>query len=45
MVRVESPRGQLEARTRISSIKEGVVFAPFHYGYFDEPDSRGLPMS
>src|SRR5215208_3732035 len=40
VVRVESPRGQLEARTRISSIKEGVVFAPFHYGYFDEPDGQ-----
>ena len=40
MVRVESPRGQLEARARISSIKEGVVFAPFHYGYFDEPDGQ-----
>ena len=40
VVRVESPRGQLEARTRISGIKEGVVFAPFHYGYFDEPDGQ-----
>jgi ferredoxin-nitrate reductase len=40
VVRVESPRGQLEARARISGIKEGVVFAPFHYGYFDEPDGR-----
>jgi predicted molibdopterin-dependent oxidoreductase YjgC len=28
------------ARTRISSIKEGVVFALFHYGYFDEPDGQ-----
>jgi ferredoxin-nitrate reductase len=35
VVRVESPRGQLEAKARISGIKEGVVFAPFHYGYFD----------
>jgi anaerobic selenocysteine-containing dehydrogenase len=35
LVRVESPRGRLEARARISGIKEGVVFAPFHYGYFD----------
>src|ERR687889_97961 len=40
VVRVESPRGQLEARARISSIKEGVLFAPFHYGYFDEPDGQ-----
>jgi anaerobic selenocysteine-containing dehydrogenase len=28
MVRVESPRGSLEARARISGIREGVVFAP-----------------
>jgi predicted molibdopterin-dependent oxidoreductase YjgC len=35
LVRVESPRGWLEAKARISGIKEGVVFAPFHYGYFD----------
>jgi ferredoxin-nitrate reductase len=40
VVRVESPRGQLEARARISRIKEGVVFAPFHYGYFDEPNRQ-----
>src|SRR5215217_908884 len=38
VVRVESPRGQLEAKARISGIKEGVVFAPFHYGYFDTPE-------
>lgn len=37
MVRVESPRGRLEAKARICGIREGVVFAPFHYGYFDEP--------
>ncbi|HZG61963.1 MAG TPA: molybdopterin dinucleotide binding domain-containing protein, partial [Rubrobacteraceae bacterium] len=35
-VRVESPRGYLEAKARISGIREGVVFAPFHYGYFDQ---------
>jgi ferredoxin-nitrate reductase len=40
VVRVESPRGRLEAKARISGIKEGVVFAPFHYGYFDEPDAH-----
>jgi ferredoxin-nitrate reductase len=40
VVSVESPRGRLEAKARISSIKEGVVFAPFHYGYFDAPDGH-----
>jgi predicted molibdopterin-dependent oxidoreductase YjgC len=36
-VRVESRRGAIEVRARISDIKTGLVFAPFHYGYFDEP--------
>ncbi len=35
LVRVESSRGALEGRARITDIREGVVFAPFHYGYFD----------
>src|SRR5215216_6653762 len=41
VVRVESPRGRLEAKARISGIKEGMVFAPFHYGYFDQRDGGG----
>jgi ferredoxin-nitrate reductase len=36
LVRVESPRGRLEARTRVTGQREGVVFAPFHYGYWDD---------
>jgi ferredoxin-nitrate reductase len=44
LVRVESPRGRVEARARVSGVREGVVFAPFHYGYWDEggagPDGR-----
>lgn len=44
-VRVESPRGGIEVPARISDIREGVIFAPFHYGYFDTeggdaPDGR-----
>jgi anaerobic selenocysteine-containing dehydrogenase len=35
VVRVESRRGFIEAPVRVSEIKPGVVFAPFHYGYFD----------
>jgi anaerobic selenocysteine-containing dehydrogenase len=38
LVRVASARGQLEARARVSGIREGVVFVPFHYGYWDEPN-------
>ena len=34
-VRVESPRGAMEAPARIGGIRSGVVFAPFHYGYWD----------
>ena len=41
LVRVESPRGALEARARIAGIREGMVFAPFHYGYWDEGDRNG----
>ena len=35
VVRLESPRGELEARARVSGVREGVIFVPFHYGYFD----------
>lgn len=38
LVRAESPRGWLEAPARLSGIRPGVVFVPFHYGYFDEKD-------
>lgn len=34
-VRVVSPRGSLEAAARISGIRQGVVFVPFHYGDWD----------
>ncbi len=35
IVRVESRRGVIEVPARVGDIKEGIVFAPFHYGYFD----------
>jgi predicted molibdopterin-dependent oxidoreductase YjgC len=35
MLRVESPRGYVEAKARVCNIAEGLVFIPFHYGYFD----------
>jgi anaerobic selenocysteine-containing dehydrogenase len=40
MVLVESRRGRLEAKARISGVREGVVFAPFHYGYWDQNGHR-----
>jgi len=41
LVRVESPRGWIEAPARITEIREGVVFAPFHYGYWDQGGVSG----
>lgn len=35
LVRVTSPRGHVDAKARVSGIRDGVVFAPFHYGYWD----------
>lgn len=35
IVRVESPRGHIEVAARIGRVREGAVFAPFHYGYWD----------
>jgi len=35
LVRVESPRGAVNARARVSGVREGTVFVPFHYGYWD----------
>jgi anaerobic selenocysteine-containing dehydrogenase len=32
LVRLESPRGKLEAPARLTGIRPGTVFVPFHYG-------------
>jgi anaerobic selenocysteine-containing dehydrogenase len=45
LVRVSSPRGWIEAPARLGELREGVVFVPFHYGYWDigveaGPDGR-----
>jgi anaerobic selenocysteine-containing dehydrogenase len=43
-VRVASPRGAMEGPVRISGIRRGVVFVPFHYGDWDRVDGdRGGP--
>lgn len=34
-VKAESRRGWIQARARLTGIKDGIVFAPFHYGYWD----------
>jgi len=41
LVRVESRRGHLEGKARICGIREGMVFAPFHYGYWDLTPADG----
>jgi ferredoxin-nitrate reductase len=38
IVAIESARGRLELPVRLTGIREGVVFVPFHYGYWDEPE-------
>ncbi|HVV76687.1 MAG TPA: nitrate reductase [Mycobacteriales bacterium] len=37
-VRVESRRGRIVAPLRVSGSRDGLVFAPFHYGSWDQPD-------
>ena len=45
LVRAESRRGSLQGRARIADTRPGVVFVPFHYGYWDleraGPDGDG----
>jgi anaerobic selenocysteine-containing dehydrogenase len=37
LVEVSTVRGRVRARLRISGIRDGVLFLPFHYGYWDAP--------
>jgi ferredoxin-nitrate reductase len=39
LVAVESARGRVEVPARLTGIRQGVVFIPFHYGYWDEPEA------
>jgi anaerobic selenocysteine-containing dehydrogenase len=39
LVRVESQRGAVEGRARLCEIRPGVLFVPFHYGYWDTWDT------
>ncbi len=46
LVRVSTPRGHIEAQVRVCGIRQGTLFVPFHYGYWDssgghEPDGYG----
>jgi anaerobic selenocysteine-containing dehydrogenase len=41
LVEVVTPRGRIEAAARITAMRPGVVFVPFHYGYWDRRDDTG----
>ncbi|NUT94705.1 MAG: molybdopterin-dependent oxidoreductase [Saccharothrix sp.] len=43
VVRVRSPRGEVRVPARIGGTREGVVFIPFHYGYWDLDASGPTP--
>ncbi|MDQ0797842.1 molybdopterin oxidoreductase family protein [Streptomyces sp. B1I3] len=37
LVEVRSPRGAVRGRVRVTDLRPGVLFVPFHYGYWDTP--------
>jgi anaerobic selenocysteine-containing dehydrogenase len=45
LLEIRTPRGRVQARLRVSGIRPGVVFLPFHYGYWDRegatPEGEG----
>ncbi len=41
VVDVSTPRGTIRAQVRISGIRDGVLFVPFHYGYWDVAGGEG----
>ncbi|MFD4628408.1 molybdopterin-dependent oxidoreductase [Streptomyces sp. NPDC058284] len=38
LVDVSTPRGTVRGRLRITGIRAGLLFIPFHYGYWDTPN-------
>lgn len=39
LAEIATPRGRVRATVRITDVRRGVVFLPFHYGYWDtDPD-------
>ncbi|WP_278262490.1 molybdopterin oxidoreductase family protein [Nocardia sp. AG03] len=38
LLEVSTRRGQVRARARVSEIRDGVLFLPFHFGYWDAAD-------
>jgi anaerobic selenocysteine-containing dehydrogenase len=40
LIAVTTPRGRVEAPLRVTGVRRGVVFLPFHYGYWDTPSGH-----
>jgi anaerobic selenocysteine-containing dehydrogenase len=38
---IRSARGAVHARVRVGGVRDGVLFLPFHYGYWDTDDPTG----
>ncbi|MEV0980046.1 nitrate reductase [Streptomyces sp. NPDC049915] len=43
LVQVTTPRGAIRARLRTTAMRDGTVFVPFHYGYWDTPQGHRPP--
>jgi anaerobic selenocysteine-containing dehydrogenase len=41
LLRVDTPRGTVQARLRVRGVRRGVLFLPFHYGYWDADEADG----
>ncbi|UMG94860.1 hypothetical protein MF408_17615 [Nocardioides sp. TF02-7] len=41
VLRVSTPRGEVTAKLRITGVRRGVLFLPFHYGYWDRDGGPG----
>ncbi|CAM5248284.1 Nitrate reductase catalytic subunit OS=Streptomyces aurantiogriseus OX=66870 GN=GCM10010251_51210 PE=3 SV=1 [Streptomyces aurantiogriseus] len=43
LVQITTPRGAVRARLRTTVMRDGTVFLPFHYGYWDTPEGHRPP--
>jgi anaerobic selenocysteine-containing dehydrogenase len=42
-VEITSPRGAIQAPVRLTDLRRGTVFVPFHYGYWDSSGAGPPP--
>ena len=40
LLEIESPSGRISGTLRLSELRRGTVFVPFHYGYWDDEGDR-----